>query len=472
MNVKDKNTLWTKIQHFAFDEPGAAVNFSQKLSQTQNWSAAFTKRAIDEYRKFILLCCIAEKGASPSKVVDEVWHLHLTYTTSYWIDFCKNTLEKEIHHHPSKGGTDENHKHEDWYSETLQLYKTVFGIPPPGDIWPKPQQYRRIIDSDELPSSKNIKWAVAIIALPFLLNGILFKKLSPFALTGPEFLVFYFLLGLGIITAYLMLQNKDKVEAITTNYLPNDATVFQMAKFLYGKHRAVQTAIVDLIRRNLLKVNNDNSLFVFNDKYHPDKNEENPLVQALLQQPHCNKTDYETIALNWYREDLFSHPTLDNLYEFSRREKPFLQHGIFYVVLITTGVLRMIQGMANQRPVVFLFVELLVMVIVLNIVMKRSSVKNTVFKKAQLLFSEKIQQQKAHTDYLINNFVVNGPSAMAGFAEGMLLMALFTSYDPLAGREWRTSSSSDWSTDTGSSGDSGGSSCGSGGCGGCGGGGD
>ncbi len=58
-------------------------------------------------------------GASPSQAVDEASapapHLH----QSYWIDLCKNTLHKDIHHHPSRGGDEEDHKHRDWYAETL-----------------------------------------------------------------------------------------------------------------------------------------------------------------------------------------------------------------------------------------------------------------------------------------------------------------------------------------------------------------
>jgi hypothetical protein len=108
------------------------------LADQQKWSPAFTARAVEEYRKFIFLCCIAPNGASPSKIVDEVWHLHLTYTQSYWNAFCKNTLGKDIHHYPSAGGEQEDHKHSTWYADTLQLYETVFGTPAPADIWPAP----------------------------------------------------------------------------------------------------------------------------------------------------------------------------------------------------------------------------------------------------------------------------------------------------------------------------------------------
>src|SRR5581483_5342827 len=131
--------LWSAIEQFRLDDPDAAISFSRKLAAKQHWSPTFTNRVIEEYRKFLLLCCISPTGASPSQIVDEAWHLHLTYTQSYWIDLCKNTLGKDIHHHPSRGGEEEDLKHRDWYSDTLLLYQSVFESPPPNDIWPPPK---------------------------------------------------------------------------------------------------------------------------------------------------------------------------------------------------------------------------------------------------------------------------------------------------------------------------------------------
>ncbi len=79
---KDHQALWEKIRDFPLDDPGAFLPFSDKQAFNQNWSVSFTQRAIAEYKKFIFLCCVSEMGASPSQVVDEVWHLHLPYTTS------------------------------------------------------------------------------------------------------------------------------------------------------------------------------------------------------------------------------------------------------------------------------------------------------------------------------------------------------------------------------------------------------
>jgi len=470
MNVKERNALWIKIKNFPLDEKDAAVNFSQKLATSQKWSPAFTKRVIEEYRKFIFLCCIAEGGASPSKMVDEAWHLHLTYTKSYWVDFCKNTLDKEIHHHPSKGGMDENHKHEKWYKETLQLYKTIFGLAPPTDIWPKPPEYIAEIDMADSSTGNKIIWAAALLALPFLFTGFVYQTFNPFHLSGPEFLVFYLLFGLVIIASFVVLQNGKEVEQATAANFPDDTTVFQIAKFLYGKHRAVQTAIVDLIRRDLIRVNADKSMLVLSDHYVPTGKEENPLIASLINQPNDSKVNYEEITANWYRDEQFAHPALDRLYLLANREKPFFQNGVFYVVLIATGVLRVMQGTYNHRPVAFLFFEMVVLGISFYIVTNIMSTGKRLYNKAEALFKEKLLQQKGHQDQLVNDFVVNGTPAIVGFAEGFLLASVFTAYGPLAGSGFGSTGSN--GSSCGGGGSCGGGSCGGGGCGGCGGGGD
>ena len=84
----------------------------------------------------MFLTCLADHPLTPSDQVDQVWHLHLIYTRSYWEDFCGATLGKMVHHGPTKGGGSEAAKYQDWYEMTKQLYETVFRHQPPEDIWP------------------------------------------------------------------------------------------------------------------------------------------------------------------------------------------------------------------------------------------------------------------------------------------------------------------------------------------------
>lgn len=135
--TSEEKLLWLKIQEFKLDDENSSFKFSSRLARENGWSIHFSKKAIEEYKKFIFLCCIGSTGATPSDQVDQVWHLYLTYTRSYWIDFCQNTLNKELHHNPTKGGEKEGEKFNDYYTETLKLYLQKFNSEPPIEIWPE-----------------------------------------------------------------------------------------------------------------------------------------------------------------------------------------------------------------------------------------------------------------------------------------------------------------------------------------------
>jgi hypothetical protein len=134
MSLKEQ-VLWDKIRNFSFDREGIAFTFSMRLARDNGWSRGYALRVVEEYKKFLFLCCVAQHGVTPSDSVDQAWHLHLTYTKSYWTDLCANTLEKEIHHNPTEGGKQEAFKFDSFYTETSQLYKIKFGEDQPGDIW-------------------------------------------------------------------------------------------------------------------------------------------------------------------------------------------------------------------------------------------------------------------------------------------------------------------------------------------------
>lgn len=133
---EEQKTLWSKIEAFQLDDFESAFTFTDRLCRENGWTYQYAVRVIHEYKKFIFLICVAEHPLTPSDQVDQVWHLHLLYTKSYWTDFCQNTLSKEIHHGPTKGGLSEKEKFNDWYSKTIALYSNIFNNQAPIDIWP------------------------------------------------------------------------------------------------------------------------------------------------------------------------------------------------------------------------------------------------------------------------------------------------------------------------------------------------
>ena len=108
------------------------------MAWENGWSRRLADRAIEEYKRFMFLAVVAGHPVTPSDQVDQVWHLHLLYTRSYWDRFCGEVLGRPVHHGPTKGGTQESSKFEQWYERTLASYRTVFGEPP-SDLWPPPE---------------------------------------------------------------------------------------------------------------------------------------------------------------------------------------------------------------------------------------------------------------------------------------------------------------------------------------------
>ena len=127
--------LYRRIQDFPLDDPQSPLTFSARLARENGWSHGFARRAIDEYRRFAFLAMEAGRPVAPSDEVDQVWHLHLTYTRSYWQEFCR-VLGRPLHHQPTRGGPDELQKHIEWYEQTLASYRRLFESEPPEDIWP------------------------------------------------------------------------------------------------------------------------------------------------------------------------------------------------------------------------------------------------------------------------------------------------------------------------------------------------
>ena len=129
--------LYDRIRSYAFDDGDEVLPFVKRLARENDWTLSYARRAIHEYRRFMFLAATAGPGVTPSDQVDQVWHLHLTYTRAYWDRFCCDIVGAPIHHGPTRGGATEKAKFANWYVKTLESYRRVFGEAPPPDIWPE-----------------------------------------------------------------------------------------------------------------------------------------------------------------------------------------------------------------------------------------------------------------------------------------------------------------------------------------------
>ena len=131
--------LLGRIENHPFD-PGDALGFTRRLARDHDWTTAFAQGAVREYGRFCFLAVATPDPVTPSEEVDEVWHLHLTYSRDYWTIWCSEVLRTGLHHDPTKGGPAEQRRFRAQYARTLAAYEAFFGPPPPL-FWPA--TYRR-----------------------------------------------------------------------------------------------------------------------------------------------------------------------------------------------------------------------------------------------------------------------------------------------------------------------------------------
>ncbi|HBE72119.1 MAG TPA: hypothetical protein DDW52_28615, partial [Planctomycetaceae bacterium] len=213
-----------RVEQFEIDPGDKSLRFVDRLARENSWTRSFAQRVVDEYKRFCILAMRAGHPVTPSEEVDQAWHLHLTYTRSYWDRFCRE-LGKPLHHEPTAGGVSEGAKFRSWYAETLASYERIFGHVPPPDVWPSPRQrfehagdWKWVNVGRYWMIPRQRTWIAIMVAfvvvfltvLPgcaaamrspdsnlALLSDIALFKIPPFNLNGTQFLNFY--AGLGAI---------------------------------------------------------------------------------------------------------------------------------------------------------------------------------------------------------------------------------------------------------------------------------
>src|SRR5947209_3201497 len=132
----DRAALLDRIESFDIDGGEAVLPFASRLARENGWTRLHAQRVVREYKRYVFLAVSSAFPVCPSEDVDAAWHLHLTYTRSYWKRFCGEVLGRPLHHDPTKGGPAEAKKHLRMYARTLSAYREAFGHEPPPDIWP------------------------------------------------------------------------------------------------------------------------------------------------------------------------------------------------------------------------------------------------------------------------------------------------------------------------------------------------
>ena len=270
--------LYQRIERFSLEQPDNQLSFRQRLAKDNGWSLHYTDKVIEEYKKFVFLAVVAGHPVSPSDQVDQAWHLHLTYTRSYWEEFCPKILQTSLHHEPTRGGLSEKIKFDELYSKTLESYRQFFDQSPPLNIWSRPKDrfgrdlyFQRVnikqnwvlkkIDCQPLFNTlfrqiKQVRIFLLFVFTSFVLSSCQFISgiPTPIIFTGSNFLAFYIVLGLVSIAHALWLRHYLRLPTNAPNEEFPDLNKYEVAFLAGGNIRMVETAIVSLVQRGYAEV--------------------------------------------------------------------------------------------------------------------------------------------------------------------------------------------------------------------------
>ena len=253
--------LWRRLSAHSFENPEDGLDLTRRLAREQGWTLERARGAIDEYRRFCFLCCVAEEPLTPSQEVDEVWHLHLTYTMDYWQRFCSQVLGVALHHWPTRGGQAEGWRYREQYARTLTAYERWFRVPQI-DFWPEsrerfadPARIRRVdlrhhlvLPRPRLPSRRGLLAGVGLV-----IGALATAAASPFSSTTltAAYICFVWLSFLCLSSTIVVgswlwsarLRETGPAQA-------DDLDTYQLAYLAGGPARAIDTGVTQLLTQD------------------------------------------------------------------------------------------------------------------------------------------------------------------------------------------------------------------------------
>lgn len=369
--------LWQRIETFAIDPAGATLTFADRLARENGWSRGYARRVADEYKRFVFLAMVAGHEVTPSDEVDEAWHLHLTYTRSYWDDLCRNVLGKPLHHIPTRGGPSERSRHVEQYNRTLASYEEYFGHVPPADIWP-PAEARFSKDKHHVRINRGHVWLIpkprwprklvrgsslvfGAVAAPMLL-GIT----NPLDMDGPEFLKFYAVVCVfGIIVAAALRHFLRSDEPVTDQ---RPLTPYEIACLGTGIPGVLRACLATLIIDKRLRFNPDEKMTPFKALVSPDTAPSEIERIMLRGADHENGTtagallDAARPEAEKIQSGLQARGLMESASSFAAaRWGPML----VLVPILLLGMAKIFVGISRDKPVVFLIIGVIVLALVI-----------------------------------------------------------------------------------------------------------
>ena len=473
----DRVALLDRVQSFDIDGPGPVVlPFAARLARENGWSRSYADRVVREYKRYVFLAATAAEPVCPSEDVDAAWHLHLTYTRSYWKRFCGEVLGTPLHHEPTKGGPAEAAKHVRMYDGTLAAYRAAFGTDPPADIWP-PTAVRfgadlrhRVVNTarhwviPKWPVKQVLGATAAFVVLATVAPGCAGGGLNPFDLVGAEFLAFLIPMMIGAVCVGRVVRSTMR----KPDPQPGDDSLtlsWEQTAFLAGGYpRLVTAAIARLVESGAAALSADKNQLVRGPGI--PVGGLSPVESAVYNLLPFGKTRADLKPVQDAVEARFSTVAeqleADGLFLSKSRQAKIVLASLVPLALVFLFLAfpRLIAGAVNGKPVGYLALTMfgglagLIAILVGEWRLTRRGENLLVWKQSQ------------------NAALKNGggSAGSAGMAVALFGMAAFTGLGLEELRQWFPQPTSGSSGGCGSGCGTGGGCGGDGGCGGCGGG--
>lgn len=484
----NRTELLVQLEAFQLDVPTHGLVFSERLSRENCWSPSYTRRAIVEYKRFLYLAMTCPHVVCPSDAVDQVWHMHLTYTRSYWNDLCGGVLGQPLHHGPTQGGSDEHVKYFQLYQRTLESYRQSFRADPPADLWPSAQQrfgqdlgfvrvnHHRHWIIPKLGWSRTVGGAASVVLIVPLAQ----LAANPLDWSGPTFLAFY--AGLLVLASLLGWMGRAWMRNSADNYqfAPGSADAIgpiDIAWMQGGATRAVECAVVELAQKQAIAIDEDRIAAGMNvDRARADHRVSELVLSSIAAAPYGRKFSLlrrdANVGLEGVRQQLVDKGlVLDRSQQAAAIAFPLALLG----GLLAFGVAKAVVGSGRGKPIDLLIMEMIGTVIVMILFIATAPKLTSAGKRllAKLQKQVRLNPQELVAEPQPNSQTVDNSALLWSTA---FLGAAALSTTPLADwqgflrsqQQFSSSSSSGGCSTSGCGGDSGGG-CGGGGCGGCGG---
>lgn len=304
---------------------------------------------------------------------------------------------------------------------------SAIGSSPPEVIWPPPKETPQQIPEPAWVVRNEVHAIlVMLLTLPFLVSSYLYKVLSPFSLSGPRFLVFFPLLAISCIICFAILQHEKSrtLDPLVAVHYPSNATIFQITRFLHGKERAIQAAIIDLLRRELLVLSADRFFLVNKHRYVKPEKELNPLVEFLLKEER-SCVSYDRIVYVWDYEATTNDTAMRPLKLLANYKEAFLKRYHLLLLPYVIGIARFFLEIHLGNKLDNLIIEMMGLALVCIGLMKIVSRKSLVKRKVKRMIKTPKGIRLLHGDYVVYEFALKHKKVIERYADGIVLADIF-----------------------------------------------